>query len=274
VNIFATYVVMLFVVLASVPAPALEPLALYDDFSGTRLDPAKWRGSEFGEWGSDAKRGIRMHRLELLYIGDCETTSNNVDCESILQVNFTNPTAVTAIQAVITPMQAVATGCASNQIPTFAAARLYGAFFNTGAPTPGSHVNDVVARIQVGRSSASTDPAHVLRANARVYRCLHPDCLDATDLYLQDMGPIMIGERTTLGMQWAQTDHAFIFVRDNQPAFIFPYALSDVTPPGRPDKRLDATVDVPGCTATSRPEALIQVFIDNVFVNQSAASSQ
>ncbi len=270
-NSFVTYVVMLFVVLASVPAPALEPLALYDDFSSTRLDPDKWVGSELGEWGSDAKRGILMHRLELLYIGDCDTTPNNVDCESILQVNFTNPTTVTAIQAVIMPVQAVTTGCVSNPLPTFAAARLYGAFFNTGAPTPGSHVNDVVARIQVGRSSASTDPAPVLRATARVVQCLDQDCLDGPELYSQDMGPITVGQRTTLGMQWSQTDHAFIFARDDQPVFVFPYALSDVTPPGRPDKRLDAAVDVPSCTTISRPDALIQVFIDNVFVNQSAA---
>ncbi len=241
-NSFVTDVVMLFVVLASVPASALEPLALYDDFSGTRLDPAKWRGSELGEWGSDAVRSIQTNSLDLLYIGDCDTTANNVSCESILQVNFTNPAA---------------------------AARLYGAFFNTGAPIPSSHVNDVVARIQVGRSSTSTDPASILRVNARVYHCLDQDCLNATDLYLQDMGPMTIGQRTTLGMQWDQTDHAFVFARDNQP-FIFFYGLSDVTPPGRPDKRLDAAMDVPSCTTTPRPEGLIEAVIDNVFVNQSA----
>jgi hypothetical protein len=269
VNSFVTDVVMLFVVLASVPASALEPLALYDDFSGTRLDPAKWRGSEWGEWGSDAVRSIQTNSLDLLYVGDCDTTANHVSCESLLQVNFTNPAAVTAIQATITPTQVVTTGCASNPLPTFAAARLYGAFFNTGAPIPSSHVNDVVARIQVGRSSTSTDPASILRVNARVYHCLDQDCLNATDLYLQDMGPMTIGQRTTLGMQWDQTDHAFVFARDNQP-FIFFYGLSDVTPAGRPDKRLDAAIDVPSCTTTPRPEGLIEAVIDNVFVNQSA----
>jgi hypothetical protein len=52
VDIFVTSAVMLSVALVSVPAPALEPLALYDDFSGTSLDPDKWVGSELGEWGT------------------------------------------------------------------------------------------------------------------------------------------------------------------------------------------------------------------------------
>jgi hypothetical protein len=61
---------------------------------------------------------------------------------------------------------------------------------------------------------------------------------------------------------------------DPQPALVFPYALSDVAPPGRPGKRLDASIDVPSCTTTPRPDALIQAFIDRVFVNQSAALSR
>ncbi len=132
-------------------------------------------------------------------------------------------------------------------------------------------MNDVVARIQTGRSSDSTDPANVLRVNARVYRCLDPDCLDGAELYSQDMGSIMLGQSTTLTLQWDQPTHRFIFQRDSQAAVAFPYALSDVTPPGRPNNRIDTAVDVPACTSAPRPNALIQPIIDNVFVNQSAA---
>jgi hypothetical protein len=262
---------MLSVALVSVPAPALEPLALYDDFSGTSLDPDKWVGSELGECGSDAERRIHQRSLALLYVGHCDTTSNNADCESNLQLNFTNPTAVTAIQAVITPMQLATTGCANNPLPTFALARLYGSFFNTGAPSPGSHVNDVVARIQVGRSSASMEPANVLQVNRRVYQCLVPDCLDGAELNSQDLGSITLGQSTTLTLQWDQPTHQFIFQWDSQAPVVFAYDFSHGTPPGRPNKRIDTAVDVPACMSAPRPDALIQQFIDNVLVNQSAA---
>jgi hypothetical protein len=273
VDIFLTSAVMLCVVLASVPAPALEPLALYDDFSGSGIDPDKWVGSETGGQGREAVRGLKQHSLRLGYVGYCETTSDNADCESILELSFPNPAAVTAIQAVITPVQVVTAGCVSNSLFTFAAARLYGVFFNPGPRTPGSNLNDIVARIQVGRSSDSTDPANVLRVSARVYQCLDPDCFDGAQLYLQDMGTITIGQSTTVTMQWDQPTHRFLFQRDNQAAVVFSYALalSDVTPPGRPEKRIDAAVDVPSCTTTPRPQSLIQAFIDNVLVNQSAA---
>ncbi len=194
-NIFVTSAVMFSVALVSVPAPALEPRAPYDDFSGTSLDPDKWVGSD----------------------------------------------------------------------------RLYGSFFNTGAPSPGSHVNDVVARIQVGRSSASMEPANVLRVNTRVYQCLDPDCLDGAELYSQDLGSITLGQSTTLTLQWDQPTHHFIFQRDSQAPVVFAYAFSDVTPPGRPNKRIDTAVDVPACMSAPRPDALAQQFIENVLVNQSAA---
>jgi hypothetical protein len=273
VNIFLISAVMFCVIIASVPAPALEPLALYDDFSSSNIDPDKWVGSEVssqGSQGREAVRTLKQHSLRLGYVGYCETTSDNGDCETILELNFTNPAAVTAMQAVITPYQVVTAGCVSNSLPTFAAARLYGAFFNTGSRTPGSNVNDIVARIQVGRSSDSTDPVDVLRVNARVYQCQDPDCFDGSQLYVQDLGAITIGQSTTVTMQWDQPTHRFLFQRDNQAAVVFPYALLDITPPGRPEKRVDASVDVPSCTTTPRPQSLIQALIDNVLVNQSA----
>lgn len=270
-NIFLTAAVMLCVILTSVPAPAMEPLALYDDFNGTGIDPDKWVGFETNGQGLAAVRALQATSLRLAYAGFCDTTVDTGDCESIFGLNFTNPAVVTALQAVFTPYQLVITGCASNPLnPTFVGARLYGAFFNTGSQTPGSNVNDVVARIQVGRSSNSTDPVNVLRVNARVYQCQDSDCLDGNQLYSQDLGPITLGQSTTLTLQWDQPTHRFLFQRDNQAAVIFSYALSDVTPSGRPDKRIDTSVDVPSCTTTPRPNARLQTYIDNVFVNQSA----
>jgi hypothetical protein len=49
VNIFVTHAVMLIVVLVNVHAIALDPLALYEDFSGTNLNPDKCVESESAE---------------------------------------------------------------------------------------------------------------------------------------------------------------------------------------------------------------------------------
>jgi hypothetical protein len=43
--------------------------------------------------------------VDLLYVGDCETTSAQGSCESIFQVSLTNAAAMTTIQTLITPTQ-------------------------------------------------------------------------------------------------------------------------------------------------------------------------
>jgi hypothetical protein len=272
VKIFFAYVVMLFVVLASIPAHAqLLPMVLYDDFDTGNLDPTKWVGSEVGGQGREAFRSIKSHQLRLGYIGYCDTDVDSNDCASSLRLNFTDPNAVTAIQAVINPAQVATTACASNPFPTSAGVELFGFFFNTGTPQPGSNKHDVRARIGVERTSDSTDPADTLRVSARVVRCLNDDCSNGTELYVQDMGPITIGTATTLTMQWDPSHDQFIFQRDdglgNPQTFFAPYNFSDASAPGVANKRIHATVDVPSCTTNPRPSALIQAFIDDVSVN-------
>src|SRR5215831_11492074 len=152
VKIFFAYAGMLFVVLASVPVHAASGLVLYDNFDGANIDPTKWVGSEAGDQGRESFRAIKSHQLRLGYIGYCDTTSgsDSIDCEGSVQLHFTTPgvtslQAITAIQATITPLQASTPPCSSNTFPTTAGVELLGFFFNTGAPTPGSHVNDVRA---------------------------------------------------------------------------------------------------------------------------------
>jgi hypothetical protein len=48
-------------------------------------------------------------------------------------------------------------------------AGLGGFFFNTATPTPGSHVNDVVATIRMVRPSDATDSPDVLGVRSGVF---------------------------------------------------------------------------------------------------------
>ncbi len=265
-KIFFASAVMLFVVLASVPAHAAA-LSLYDDFNGSNLDPTKWVGSEDGSQGREAFRAIKSHHLRLGYIGYCDTDSDNSDCISNLALNFTDPDSVNAIQAVFSPLQGATVGCTTNPQPSFAGIELFGFYFNVAAPTAGSHVGDVRARIGVQRSSVSSDPAGTLRVSARVVQCTDDTCLNGTELFGQDMGSIAVdangANSTTLSMQWDPLNDQFIFTRDAT-TVLGPYGVADDFPPGISNKRIHATVDVPSCTAATRPSALIQAFIDDV----------
>jgi hypothetical protein len=284
VKIFFAYAVMLFVVLTSVPIHA--QLVLYDNFSGNVLDPSKWVGSESsgsnsGNQGRDVIRRIAVnglsqgnHALALGYVGYCDNLDDSHDCESVLQLHFTDPTTVTTIQATIKPRQVEATSCSSQPgIPTFISARLYGFFFNSGvvAPPANDHTNDVVARIQVGSDSTNPDLTN-LSVNARVFRCTNSDCSNGTDVAQspQAMGTIALNASTTLTMQWDATANQFIFTRDSLTPVTIPYVLFDDFPPSLDDKRIDVAVDVPSCTA-SVPHGTIAAFIDDVFVNPEAA---
>jgi hypothetical protein len=63
----SSYVVFL-MVLVSIPAQALEPLVLYDDFNTRLIDADKWFGSEAGDGGTEAIRLIDRGRLRLIYL--------------------------------------------------------------------------------------------------------------------------------------------------------------------------------------------------------------
>jgi hypothetical protein len=271
VNIVFASAVMLFLVLASVPAHAALGLTLYDNFDAANLDPTKWVGSEEGSQGREAFRSIKSHQLRLGYIGYCDTESDNADCISSLVLNFTNPDAVNAIEAVISPLQGATVGCATNAAATSASIEILGYYFNVAVPTPGSHTGDVRARIGVERASNSTDPAGLLRVTARVVQCLDADCANGTQLgTLVDLGTIAVdpngANATTLDMLWAPISDQFIFARDGGAPVSIAYTVADDFPPGLPNKRIHAHVDVPSCTDSTRPSALIQAFIDEVMV--------
>ena len=293
----------LMVALLGAPVQALEPLVPYDNFNAKRLDPAKWFGTEVGGGGYEAVREVRDHRLHLasrVYVNinrfrpswierGRRLSLQNFDS---LRLNALTSAAVTAIEATVRVKKVEVTECS---IPTVivgadltsvaqvwgtsltsvtqARAGLFGFFFNTATPTPGSAVNDVLAGIAIVRQAPSTDTEKILRVQAFVLHCTDASCIGGTQLDLQDMGPIKRGKKARLRIQWDHANHRFIFQRDGEPEVFSPYTVSDTAPSGSQVKFLGTANTVPFCRLQAgrpRPASFIDAFFDDVLVNESA----
>lgn len=210
--------------------------------------------------------------MHMAYRAYGNTDSNSGVLPSALNLFFTDPAAVTAIEASVRVHKVEAGGCPSNPAPTQARAQLLGAFFNTGTPTPGSAVNDVRATIFVRH--LSTDPPDVLEVVSAVVRCTDPLCLPATAevIDFDVLGSIEREEEARLQVQWDPANDRFLFQRDDEPTVVSSYApRPDTASPGVPVKVLSVVHLVANCTAKPRPGGFMDAFFDDVFVNVSAA---
>ncbi len=273
VIVLATLLALLWQFWVGPPARAVEPLQLYDDFNAALLNPDKWSGSQVvndcqpEESVRQINGNIRLRLTHRVY-GSNASNSGAPACRFAL--NFSNPPAVTAIKATVKVKEVISTGCPANTSPTRARARLFGEFFNTGTPTPGSAVDDVVTFIALGRSSDSADPPDVLRVTAMVNHCLDADCDTTTQLDSLDLGTAPVETDVVLKMQWDPDNNRFIFQRDSDPEVFSSYAVSDSASPGRNLKRLDISNNVARCIMPPRPQAWTKAAVDDVFANDSA----
>lgn len=247
---------------------AQEPFALYDSFLDGQLSPDLWNGAERGPV-LDILRLVKGGELRFesrSYAGTHEDTGVRT---GRVDAGFRHDGRLTAIRAKLHVDRASATACAANPAPAEVAAQIFGAFFNTGEATPHSHVNDVVARLTVGRASNSLDAADRLRVTATVLQCQNDDCSDAAVLSSNDLGTVVLGATTTVFVRWLPGNHAFEFRKDTDRVQA-DYAVADTTPPGDPEKLLGVIGTVPNCSLTPRPQASIAAAFNNVNVNASA----
>jgi len=266
---------MFMVVFASAPGYTAERLAPYDDFNATHLAPDKWFGSEyspaFPSPSAEAIRQIQDHRLRLVYRSYGPTDADSGRLRSELALMFRNPAAVTTIQATVQVTDVATTGCPGNPESTLAWATLGGGFFGSAASTPEGEVRDMVAFIGIMGMSGATGQPDIVQVRAVVFYCANRPCTAGMELHRRDLGPVTRGEVVRLRVQWDRDNHRFIFQRDDAPEVFAPYAVSDTDPPGIAGKLLDAMLFVPKCTATPRPMAFNDAWVDDVMVNVSAA---
>jgi hypothetical protein len=257
------------VVLAGVLAHAVEPIVLYDDFNAAQIDAGKWVKEEDGA-GTEPIVQVQNDRLRLFNRSYGATDSDKGQEGGGIFLSFTNLAAVTAIKATVQVKDVGTIGCPSNTEVTRASTFLGGPFFSTTTPTSGSVWRNVWALIGIVRGSDMTAATDVLSIVSRVGHCMNADCKESTWLHSKYLGPIKRGEMATLLVQWDRDNHRFIFQRDDDPEIFVPYALADTAPPRGRRKGLRIVYGAANCT-TSRPQAFIEAFFGNVFVNESAA---
>ena len=268
---------VLLMLMVAISAQALEFFVPYDNFSSRFLDERKWTAQEASYPGVvllENGREIEWGRFHMVNRVHGNTGSNSGLCWGANRLNFKNGDEVTAIKASVTVMGVEAKGCSTNAYPTTARARLNGIYFNTGQ-YGGGNLNDVVAYIAIQRASDSTDKPNLLRIVGRVVKCTDSGCLNADTINQVDLGTVKLLRKVDLSIQWDKDNQGFIFQVDNNlPVFAY---YGDQVPEEHPPfygnwKLLDLNHRLPNCTAWGPPPvAFMDVYFDNVFVNESAA---
>jgi len=251
-----------------------KPLVLYDNFNGPRIDPAKWVGT----WGdtSDLLETVRElvptlqgegnnRYLRLSLDSYAPTFSDYGGIGGGFGLNFSTPASITETSFTVTVRAAKAVGCETNPSQDVAVAEFRGRFFNTES-SPTSELGDIEGEIGVNRYSTDTGPA--LLVSAFYTRCDDDSCGARTTLDFKELGYVYPGQPAKLRAKWDQPNHRFIFQLNHDPEFISPYAVSDQNPPYYGAWRSIALTRVlPNCTSTPRPEAMMDAYFDNVYVN-------
>jgi len=247
-------------------AQAAEPFRTYDNFSTTPIDLGRW-------FNAENVRAIERGALRLMQRNYGLTSSDAGLSFSNWSESLTNAAAVTALKARITVNALEVASCPANASLGQSRARIAGAFFNTGTPTPGSELGDMFVQVRLTRFSNSTDPAGVLRVQGIAAVCTTADC-NSTRLIgsIVDLGTVSLGQATTVSMQWDQPSKSFTFLRDNG-AFsgVVSYTEDDTNPPGSAFKQLSTRMDLPNCASAARTVGSVDARFDNIAVNQSAA---
>ena len=256
---------LMLAVLASAPAQAAEAYVTYDGFnaaSGT-LSPALWNQIELGR---EIKTGFASLRQRNL--GQQISNSGTLNVNHSLP--FDEPWHINQMRADITVTSASTVACASNTSPTEANARLVGAFFNAGVPTPGDATGDIGAQVRVVQRSNSTAPIGTLQVEGLAYRCTNADCSTSVLVgSVQNLGTVAVGTLVRAQVEWDQPNKRFLLTRDSNPAVSIAYTDSDTSGPGNPSKVLGLRQQLANCFSGPRTQADLEARFDNVAVNVS-----
>ena len=236
---------------------------LYDDFSGTEIDRAKWQETETWRYVDESKGRLFLGRRVM----GGDTSDSGLALDS-LNLSMTQTAPVKTLRTTITVTDIeVSESCAANPAPTFSRARLLGAFFNIrpGGPLPGDRTGDVLAQMRVGRTSSSGDAQGLLRVQGVLSACTNADCSTSNVIgSVADFGTVPIGTATTVQIDWDKRNNLFLFTRDKLPAIPVAYTDADNVAPELAVNNVSLRNEVPNCLSGARVKAGIGAQFDNV----------
>jgi hypothetical protein len=211
---------------------------VYDDFSGSTIDPTKWSTYE-------AVRDVDSGALRLKK----RTSTEDTGPVSTISLDFANPEFIKTMQAQVTPL------VYSNPNGLDTKVNISGRYYNDG--TNNGYQGDVIAGVGIGGTGASPVASWTLRR--------HTDPTDSSLTELVDTGDfsttITLGTPYTLFVSWDGA--GFIFKVNDEVATYNP--ATSIHPPNYPMRRLQARVLSPG-----GQETLIEAAYDDVMIETGA----
>jgi hypothetical protein len=251
-------------------APSAFASTLYEDFSATLLNPAKWSGEERSQAGAtlvEARRAILSGVLRIEAKGYGDKFSDAGAGRVSNQVTLGNSASVTDLKATVTPRTALFTSCAGNvSAPGAVWLGITGGFFNAGQSAAGGRYNDVQASIEIHRESDSADASGVMHVTGKVTQCADNACVASTPLGSTDLGTTTLNTPTDLHVTWDQPGHRFTFQKNTESVQSVAYAVADTNPPRQSAKRLGVSADIANCSA-QRIYSYGGADFDNVYTN-------
>ena len=258
------------------PAAAVEPWALYDDFTSTYLDPGRWPATS-----QERRRTVEGNVARLMQRDLSRTDLDSGRTGYSFGNSIARGTAVKQMRSYVRVNAVDMAACSSpsaNTTPARVRARLVNTYFSTGNRVTGSNVGDVIAQLYLFRDSNSADPAGTLRVEGNVLICRDSTCADASTVGgTGPMGTAVLGQNVLLTLEWDRAAKLFRFSRDNGLTW-FPVSyntaalsLDDSAEPGNMFKSIGTRTDVPNCVGGPRASAFIDAQFDLVSVNKSAA---
>lgn len=216
-------------------AAALEPLAVYENWSQSLIRRDRWQGGE-GFGGQEVKRVIAANALSMRYRRQGFTSSNTGNTNSFQFLNLANPAQVNELEATFTVTDLTMPACAGNNVGATTRSRVAQvniAPFNDGTSSgPGDRTGDYSVGVQAFRDGSSPDAVGVLRVSGFVNRCTNAACSTGTSTTIAsiNLASVTIGQTFTLRAKWDQPNHQFLVGLDASADFPLSYSVSDTAP--------------------------------------------
>jgi hypothetical protein len=259
-------IMTLSILLCGLVAPATAQVLLYDDFSGGLIDPERWipSVSVAGNIYEMGRLILGEELLQFLMVNG----GNRSDIGGAFgrhELRFAR-TDFTALVFEATVQTYLVTGCptpGSQASVVFVDAPL--TLFNDGTTTaPNDQTGDIAARIEIFRSSDSTDPPELLQTLGQLTRCADPTCATRETIGVVSLGPVALGQRNTYTFFWDAFSRFVAFWKNAEPPQIIPYSQNIAF--RRSFRSLGVAGLAANCTAAPRPSALVLATIDNVTI--------
>lgn len=247
-------------------AAAAEPYVVYEDFSASPLNPARWQEAE-------RSRVVTGTNLRLAARDWGSTASDSGSAPAVnWNENLARVGGMTQLRALMKVTAIDVTGCGPNPTASSVRGRVIGSFFNAGNRVAGSSVGDVLAQVWAIRTSNSADAPGVLRVEGWVGMCTTSDCSGTTQIgSTVPMGTVNVGANVTMQVDWDRANKQFLFSRDKGATTAVSYTgIDDSADPGVPFKQVGSRASVANCASGPRAYTFIDARFDNVQVNATA----